>query len=120
LLTKSNAKAYAVLAIIIDHLEEEAAGRSVLESHFNGREEGFVVRMGYTANHKAVFAAHCNTDDIVVYVGRAGDFSMQGTTTTDTMYGTSRSFYCEEYLAAAVHIIDHLQSLDPNPFQVGL
>jgi hypothetical protein len=113
MLTQKNAKAYAVLAIVMDKMGDDFV-EVVVEPYLNGRESGFAVyrlsSFGSGKWNKAVFSEERNTDNIVVYTGDLQDFSIQGNTPTEDAWHKSTAFIAYDYVKAADFIIAHLAS----------
>lgn len=98
MLTRKNAKAYAVLCIIFDMTSEELWRECIVEPYLNGRENGFAVSF---RDEKVVFSENRNSDNIVVYTGKSYEFSMQGNGLTEEIYRNSKFFNYDRYLEAA-------------------
>lgn len=113
MLTKKIAKAYAVLAIMLDNLNEEEkdiGSRFTIQPYMNGREQGFAV-MNYDAPGypKVAFAECRGSDQIVVYTGFNVDFSSGGNVASEETYKKAKYFDSEQYVAAAHEALNHLQ-----------
>ena len=106
MLTKKNAKAYAVLAIAIDRMNDEWKNLFI-EPYLNGREDGFAIST--FAGNKVAFSENRNSDSIVVYCGKTYDFGMQGNMPYGEIYKNARYFAYNEYYEAAEWIINFLQ-----------
>ena len=91
MLTRKNAKAWAVLAIIFDNTDDEMLARLNVEPYLNGRESGFAV-WNTVANRKVAFAEDRNNDDIVLYVRTAADFSPQGNVPSEKAFKAAWHF----------------------------
>ena len=106
MLTKENAKAYAILAILVDMLDEDDDLR--VEPYLNGRENGFAVKLR-SGNEKVVFSQHRRSDDIVVYSDKYHRFSMQGNSPTDEIYYNRQTFSPNDYYRAAEFVVQRLR-----------
>lgn len=121
MLTKSNAKAYAVLSIIMDNLSDEEISNLSIDSYANGREHGFALQFYLRAglqDVKCVFSENRNSDSIVVYTDESWKFSMQGNTPSDEAYNARRFFEYNAYDAAAQYVLTQLRTpktVSPNP-----
>lgn len=106
MLTTSNAKAYAVLAILVDMFGQRTI---FVEPHLNGRENGFHVS-GTTNSMKVSFAQSRGSDDIVVYFGQSTDFNSQGLgpANDEVYHKQSKYFRYDEYLNVAQFIFEKL------------
>lgn len=112
MLTRSNAKGYAILAIIAEELSDEEWGLLHVEPYLNGRESGFAVQFYARKGKpdvKLVFSEARGTDSIVIYKGKSYEFSMQGNGLTEEIY--RNAFYCgpDEYVKAARMIVAELR-----------
>lgn len=110
MLTRKNAKASAVLAILCDMYEESAWNKLNVEPYLNGRESGFAVHDFYQASKKVAFSENRNSDNIVVYYGTSSDFSMQGNTPSEKSYRNAKFFSYDEYHKAAKWIYEFLNA----------
>lgn len=108
MLTKKNAKAWAVLAIVYDHLSGEEADFT-FEPYLNGRESGFsITNFAAKEMPKVSFSENRNSDQIVVYTGKSSDFSMQGNTPGEQAYKNANYFGAFDYVRAAHTVLEHL------------
>ena len=120
MLTRKNAKAWAVLAIVYDGLNEETIKNLSIESYQNGRESGYAitnwsppangddVTPSLSATPKVAFSENRNSDNIVVYTGPSYRFSMQGNTPDDATYKGAKYFDPTDYVGAARAVLEHL------------
>lgn len=110
MLTRKNAKAYAVLAIIASECSDEEWQNFCIEPYLNGRENGFAIHFWFgEPNRKFVFSENRSSDSIVVYEGTRSDFNMLGNGLTEEIYRDSRFFGADEYYQAAKHILERLR-----------
>lgn len=112
MLTRSNAKAYAVLAVICAEMTDDQWRNSYVEPYLNGRENGFAIQFVNAGNNrkKLVFSEVRNSDQITVYEGSTHDFSMQGNGLTEKIYANAKEFGEDQYTEAVIHIIERLQA----------
>ena len=112
MLNQKNAKAYAVLAIVMDKMSDDFEEVTV-EPYLNGRESGFAIwrysSFESTKVNKVAFSEYRN-GGLVVYKGDLADFSMQGNTPSDRAYGEAPLYGEYDYIQAADFIIKHLAS----------
>lgn len=107
MLTSSNAKAYAVLAILFD-MYGDYAKKLYVKPSVNGRENGFHVQ-SFNNRYCVTFAEMRGCDAIAIYYGESIAFNMQGLGPTDKTYREqSKSFNYNEYLEAAEWIKEFL------------
>lgn len=106
MLTKSNAVGYAVLALVVNELDDSEVREINVEPYLNGRESGFAIHF-WSGKNKLVFSRARNSDYVVVYEGRVNDFSMQGNSLTDEIYRNGR--YFENASSAANHVVKMLR-----------
>lgn len=116
MLTKSNARGYAVLAALFAKLSDEQVREIYVEPYLNGRECGFAVLCWTDKNRrKAVFSNHRNADLLNVYRGNQSEFSMQGNSLSEGVYQTVTYFKEEAYAEAAQCAFDFIFE-DFKPF----
>ena len=116
MLTKKNCKAYAVLAILMDIMDDPFDVRG----YVNGREEGFFVESGYSGNGWGVaFSESRNSDAIVVYTGHKWDFDTSGHIPNEEMY-QNRKFFCQNYSEAAEFVKNFLMQPQKKPSRIAL
>jgi len=108
MLTRSNAQAYAVLAALYLHIDEDKLPKLNIESYVNGREHGFCIT-NWDNKNRVAFSENRNSDDIVVYFGEYGNFCMQGNVPEDETYRNKRLFPFLAIEKAAEFIKDHLE-----------
>ena len=108
MITRKTAKAYAVLAIVLDRISEEQQSQLLIEPYLNGRENGFSLHRLFTGEKMVAFSENRNSDSIVLYTGDRTDFSMQGNVGNDATWKRRRMFGCYNYVKAAVAIISFL------------
>lgn len=117
MLTSSNVKAFAILAIFMDKIKNgkvthDTSGRKfmegcvLMEAYVNGREQGFSIHYG---SYKVSFSENRNSDNIVVYAGLSYKFSMQGNVPDETIYRDSKFFNENDYEKAAIYCLEQLQ-----------
>jgi hypothetical protein len=95
----------AVAAIICDLIPSD--WEPSIEADVNGREAGFrITSPDYRKS--VVFSENRNSDSIVLYVGRATEFSMQGNVPSEAVYKASHHFGEEDYLGAAKTAVAYL------------
>ncbi len=120
MLTKGNAVGFAVLALVIETLNDEEVRDLNVEPYLNGRENGFAVqfyggyrgRKGY-ADRKLVFSEMRGSDAIVIYEAKSYEFNTNGNGLTDDIYYNHRTtFSYNEHLQAARHIAERLRGSD--------
>jgi hypothetical protein len=113
MLNNGNAKAYAILSILVS-MYEDSFRELRTEGYENGREHGFhVYRTPYT-DRSVSFSENRNSDAIVVYYGEGYQFNMQGNGPSDQMYRErSKYFGGSEYVQAANWIKSYLDR-DPE------
>lgn len=119
MLTQSNARGYAILALLFDTLNDDELAAMYVEPYLNGRESGFAVGFrGYfraerkLADVKLVFSNERRSDQAVVYKSDSCGFSMQGNGLTDKIYlEGSRCF--NNVLAAAEYVVAELRQSAP-------
>ena len=111
MLTKSNASAYAVLAIVADLMTEDEWKNTHVDPYLNGRENGFAVYgfWGDKTTRKFVFSEFRRSDEIVVYEGGPHDFQLNGNSLTDEIYANGRHFNNGHYCAAATYIVEKMR-----------
>ena len=105
MLTKKNAKAWAILSILCDILHEKQWEELLIEPYLNGRESGFSIK---SFDKQVVFSENRNSDHIVIYFGQSKDFNMQGNIPNEKIYRNKRLFQHYQYLEAANYIEDLL------------
>lgn len=107
MLTSKTAKAYAILAIIIDKFSAERFPEIDVEPYLNGRENGFAIKRWHNTR-QAVFSESRNSNEIVLFTGRTTDFSMQGNTPNEEGNWTRVYFEPDAYVKAADAVIAFL------------
>lgn len=116
MLTKSNAVGYAVLALVMDRLNDEEVREIHVEPYLNGRESGFGIMFSGFFQHKKglhdrkfAFSEMRGTDAIVVYESDSCGFSMQGNGLNDEIYRSSCSFEGRKIMNAVDHIVERMR-----------
>lgn len=109
MLQRKNARATAVLAIVMAETEERKFNSWSVEPYLNGRESGYAIA-DWHRDYKAVFSEFRRSDSIVVYLGKTTDFSMQGNSPNDEVYKDMNLYGPDGYVQAARAIIAHLDS----------
>lgn len=103
---RTNKLADAVLSSIEFLLDEDV--ELFLEPYANGRERGWAL---YNRDgNKVVFSENRNSDSIVVYVGKVGDFEMCGNVPSEKAYKKKEFFSCTDPMLAANRILKYLFS----------
>lgn len=115
MLTKSNARAYAILALLIGELQEEELEKLIVQPYINGRENGFYVRFLYVEDPPrdspaVVFARDRRSDQTVIYVGKSIDFSMQGNIPSEEVYKKKKLYSSLRPVEAMQFIFDTLHT----------
>ena len=108
MLTKSNAAATAILAIVYLELSETEIFGLCVEPYLNGRENGFAVNF-YGKSAKAVFSTERRTDNAVVYLGKTTNFNFGGNVPDEQTYKEGMSFNYKELHRAADFVCRHLR-----------
>jgi hypothetical protein len=84
-----------------------------LYPYLNGREAGYSLT-AYPGLWVA-FSENRNSDEIVVYVGRAGDFEMAGHVPINSAWRSRRYFHPDHVEQAARYIVDYLMQVATPP-----
>ncbi len=95
-------KVLAEVKKILDaaNLQVEGGLEPALYLYVNGRERGYIIK---TFKFAVAFAENRNSDDIVIYHGKVGDFTLNGSLQNDKIYESAVYFrYNEVDLAASV------------------
>ena len=109
MLNNSNAKAYAILAILFDLYGDNCVKLRVIP-YANGRENGFHVFLHPNMDRAVSFSESRNTDSIVIYFGEAYRFNSQGNGPSEDMYKNSAKYFSgSQYAEAALWIEDYFE-----------
>lgn len=109
MLNSSNAKAYAILAILFDQYGDNYTKLRVTP-YANGREDGFHVFLHPNMDRAVSFSESRNTDSIVIYFGEAYRFNSQGNGPSEEMYKNSTKYFSgAQYAEAALWIKDYFE-----------
>lgn len=108
MLTTKNAQAYAVLALVVHRMADDTEKYLCIEAYVNCREQGFSVKNYFQGERQVSFSENRNSDDIVVYYGNRGDFSMQGNVPSEEVYRKARYFACHNVKEAADFVYEYL------------
>ena len=108
---RSSAVADVVLAQLFAIIDEDCDKTLYLESYVNGREHGYAITVDLLTDDevKVVFSEYRRSDAIVVYVGTARDFSLQGNVPSEEVYKKAVFFAGNNILDAAVYIHNTLK-----------
>lgn len=102
----------AVLALF-EHLVDNEEKNFHLDPYCNGRERGWCITVFKNkAKNKikqVVFSEFRNTDEIVVYCGKVGDFTMAGNVPSDKVYDNKTFFNYKDVLGAVLFIQKYLE-----------
>lgn len=117
MLTKSNAVGYAVLAVIVDRLNESEFRNLHIEPYLNGRESGFAVNFFLRRDNDGVelmdrkfaFAEMRGCDAVAVYEGKSHMFNMLGNGLTEAIYRNCRTFNQDQIVSAAQYVVNRLR-----------
>lgn len=116
MLTKANAIGYAILSLVVSHLNDEEVREINIEPYLNGRESGFAVHFWggfqYKKNlydRKFVFCRERRSDEISVYESNTAGFNMTGNGLTEDIYRNQKGFDHDQILAAVDYIVDRLK-----------
>ena len=98
-----------VLSAVNQIMPKKLQKECVVEAYMNGREVGYSV---WSSKHlpavRVSFSENRNSDDIVVYAGISGDFSMQGNVPSDEIYKNAHYFAYDKVEDAAKFIATFL------------
>ncbi len=106
-MTRKNAKATAILAIVFEMVDEDVWAKMIVEPYLNGRENGYALHP-FLGKVKVVFSENRNSDNIVVYVGGINSFTMGGNVPDDDAYKERWMTDPDDYFGAAKYIYSKL------------
>lgn len=74
-------------------MSAEERGEIDVESYSNGREQGYLLRVGgFSTGRALVLSQNRNSDSMVMYVGTSRDFANGGNVPSDAVYQESKHF----------------------------
>ena len=101
-----------VLAKVNRTMEKDVAETCCVEAYSNGREQGYSIGQFSTIIPQGIsfkrvsFSENRNSDDIVIYFGKADQFDMSGNIANEEIYHKAKYFRYDKINEAAQFIVE--------------